>query len=268
MSRAGFALTKGRSLGQKLHLCYHSALKPSLAYRGLARYHPQRLVAFGLKASRERTLRVHVRDNGLGPVTMAEFFSPQSRIIPPDLPPVQPRVIYDLGANLGIASLYFWSLFPEAQIYGFEPLPENLEVCGLNYAQLPAPSRVFPWAVGQQTGTAMFDCQNDSRGGRLETSLHDPRLTTVGKLEVQIYSIRDLIQKVGLPAPDFVKIDVEGAEYDVLRGLEDHYTGVKWIYLETHGDEVRTQCLNWLLTRGYKIWKGVDETCLWAVQKF
>jgi FkbM family methyltransferase len=264
MSRAGFAFAKGSSLGQKLHLCYHSALKPSLAHRGLARYHPQRIVAFGLKASPAQTLKVHVRDNGVGPVTIAEFFSPQSRILPPDLPLVQPRVIYDLGANLGIASLYFQSLYPAAQIYGFEPLPENLEVCGLNYAQLSPPSRVMPWAVGLQTGTAIFDCQNDSRGGRLESSPHDPRLTTIGKLKVQIYSLRDLIQTVGLPVPDLIKIDVEGAECDVLRGLEDHYAAVKWIYIETHGAELKAWCLKWLQERQYRIWPGADETCLWA----
>lgn len=263
-SRLRYALSAGDSLWQKLRLSYYSALKPSLAYRGLARFRPQQIVAFGLKVSPQRSLKVHVRDNGVGIVTIAEFFSPESRIIPRDLPPLQPRVIYDLGANLGVASMYFSALYPEAQIYGFEPLPENLEVCTLNYGQLPRPSQVFPWAVGNQTGMAIFDCQNDSRGGRLETSPHDPELATVGKMEVKIYSLSDLIQLVGLPPPDLLKIDVEGAEFDVLQGLEDHYAAVKWIYIETHGQELKAQCLNWLQTRGYRIWPGADATCLWA----
>lgn len=267
LTRAREAFSQGSSVREKLRLCHYAALKPSLVHRGLARYQPDRILAFSPKTRTRQPVQVHVRDNGVGIVTIGEFFSARSQIMPRNLPPLQPRVIYDLGANLGVASMFFNSLYPEAQIYGFEPLPENLEVCARNYQQLPPPSKVFPWAVGGATGTATFDCQNDSRGGRLESSPHDPRLATVGKMEVQIYSIRDLIEKVGLPVPDLIKIDVEGAECDVLRGLEGHYAKVAWIYIETHGDELKERCLKWLQEREYKIWPGADETCLWAERR-
>lgn len=264
MARTRFALTAGHSLGQKLRLFYFTALKPSLAFRGLTKYVPERILTFGLKGPNDQPLTVHVRDNGVGMITISEFFSTQSIIIPSDLPAFQPKVIYDLGANVGIASLLFGSLCSGATVYGFEPLPENLEVCALNFRNLPQPSQVFPWAVGAASGIAVFDCLNDSRGGRLESSPHDPKLKTTGKLEVQVYSIGDLITQKGLQPPDFLKIDVEGAELDVLKGLEQHHQTVKWIYIETHGADLKRESLRWLEARGFKVWPGADDTAIWG----
>lgn len=264
-SQTRYAAATGSSLRQKLRLFYYTALKPSLAFRGWAKHSADRILSFSINAPHQRTLEAHVRDNGVGMFTIAEFFSAQSTIIPADLPPLQPKVIYDLGANIGIASLFFSSLYPAATVYGFEPVPENLAVCALNYQNLPNSSQLFPWAVGAQSGTAVFDCQNDSRGGRLESSPHDPKLTTTGKMAVEVYSIGDLILKKGLRPPDFLKIDVEGAELDVLKGLEEHYRSVKWIYIETHGAELKQQCLKWLETRGFKTWRGTDDTAIWGI---
>jgi FkbM family methyltransferase len=261
-----FALNTGASLKEKLRLAYYAAFKPSLAARGLAQHSAARIVSVRIKTRLGNALTVRVRDNGVGMVTIAEFFARQSTIMPAQLPPLQPRVIYDLGANVGVASLFFSSLSPEATVYGFEPLPENLEVCALNYEQLPQPSQVFPWAVGARSGIAVFDCQNDSRGGRLESSPHDPKLKTTGKLEVQVYSIGDLITQKGLRPPDFMKIDVEGAEMDVLTGLGEHHLAVKWIYIETHGEMLKRDCVRWLEARGFRIWAGTDETAIWGVR--
>jgi FkbM family methyltransferase len=263
-SSLNFALANGASWKEKLHLGYHAAIKPSLAFRGWAGYSESRIVSFGLKARSGRRLQAYVRDNGVGLVTLAEFFAADSRIMPANLPPFQPQVIYDLGANVGIASLFFSSLYPKATVYGFEPLPENFEICALNYRNLPQPSQAFPWAVGAQSGVAVFDCQNDSRGGRLESSPHDPNLKTTGKLEVQVHSIEELVGKQGLQPPDFLKIDVEGAETDVLAGVGEYHRGLKCVYVETHGDALKRECLCWLEARGFKIWAGADATAIWG----
>jgi len=259
-----FAAAAGNSPRQKLTLFYYLALKPSLVFRGWATYSPNRILTFAIKVPGGKAFEVSARDNGLEVCTLAEFFSAQSALLPANLPSLQPKVIYDLGANVGIASLFFSARYPQATVFGFEPLPQNLEVCALNYRNLPKPSQIFPWAVGAQSGLAVFDCQNDSRGGRLESSPHDPKLKTTEKMEVEVYSIADLIQKKGLPPPDCLKIDVEGAELDVLRGLEGHYHGVKWVFLETHGDELEVQCIHWLVARGFKILPCKIKAIVWA----
>jgi FkbM family methyltransferase len=188
--------------------------------------------------------------------------------MPAGLPSFQPKVIYDLGANVGVSSLYFASLYPKASIYGFEPLPDNLEVCLLNYRGISNQSQVFPWAVGATTGQATFDCKNDSRGGRLETARHDPSLRTTSQIQVKIISVSDVIDQEGLPAPDFLKIDVEGAECDVLEGLKGYANSVKLMYLETHGEKLRSDCLVWLRSHKFQICQGVDHTAIWAWRAF
>jgi len=258
-----FAVMTGSSTQQKWSLFYHTALKPSLAFRRWAQYDPERILSFEIKAPDGRKLDVAARDNGVEVNTIAEFLGRQFAIVPPQLPPYQPKVVYDLGANIGIASLYFSTLYPNASFYGFEPLPANFEVCLRNYRNLKN-SRVFPWAVGDKSGTAEFDCLNDSRGGRLHSSLRDPRLTEVGKLEVEVVSLDDLIGKRGLPAPDFLKVDVEGAELDVLRGLEHQFHHIKRLFVETHGPQLRRDCLAWMRERGFILHEAVDETALWG----
>jgi hypothetical protein len=263
-SRFQCALSIGASIKQKFRLFFYMALKPSLVFRGLATFVNSRILAFSIFDCQRKPLLVSVRDNGVGITTIAEFFSPDSAIMPSKLPALHPKVIYDLGANVGVSSLFFASLFPKATIYGFEPLPENFEVCLLNYRGIPNSSQVFPWAIGSKTGQAIFDCKNDSRGGRLESTNQDPNLQTIAQIQVKIISIADLINKEGLPPPDFLKIDVEGAEYDVLAGLAGYEDSVGSIYLETHGDNIKNNCILWLEKHKFQICQGSDRTAIWA----
>ena len=263
-SRISCAIALGASLKQKLCLLFYMALKPSLVFRGLATLLNSRILSFSIYDPQRKPILVYVRDNGVGVTTIAEFFSPCSAIMPLALPAFYPKVIYDLGANVGISSLFFASLYPKASIYGFEPLPENLEVCLLNYRGIGNQSQVFPWAIGSKTGQATFDCKNDSRGGRLETAHHDPNLRTTLQIQVKIISVVDLIEHEGLPAPDFLKIDVEGAELDVLEGIKDYAHLVGLIYLETHGENIRHDCILWLKRHNFEICQGVDHTAIWA----
>lgn len=267
-SRISCAISLGTTAEQKLRLLFYMALKPSLVFRGLAKFLSSNILTFSIFDPWRKPILVCVRDNGAGTTTIAEFFSPESAIMPKNLPALNPKVIYDLGANVGVSSLFFASLFPKATIYGFEPFPENFEVCSLNFRGIPNFSRVFPWAIGSKSGYATFDCKNDSRGGRLKSAHPDPNLQTITQIQVRTISVADLIVKEGLAPPDFLKIDVEGAECDVLEGLAGYADSVGSIYLETHGDNIRRDCILWFEKHNFQICQGADRTAIWAWRAF
>lgn len=258
-----FGWVRGGSLQDSVRLFYYAGPKSSLVSRGWSSYSLERILSFGFKAAGNTCFRVYARDNGLDTGTIAEFFSPHSRIVPSELPPLQPKVIYDLGANIGIASLRFATLYPDARFYGFEPLPADHEVCVLNYDNLRK-AQAFPWAVGSRSEVTAFEPREDPRGGQLRTVPGNPKLQPGKPIDVQVYSIGDLIRVQKLEPPEFLKIDVEGAELEVLRGIGDAVQSVKRIFVETHGATLKTECLKWMREHGFQIQPSADPTALWG----
>jgi FkbM family methyltransferase len=137
---------------------------------------------------------------------------------------------------------------------GFEPYPDNVEVCRLNYQNLPG-SEVFPWAIGERTTVGSFELTgSDPRGGSLnQTPNSGPDGTTKQRIDVEVFSIQDLIETKKLPLPDFVKIDVEGAEMEVLRGIGTAGASIRRMYIETHGEKLMVECMKWVLDHGFTI---------------
>jgi FkbM family methyltransferase len=258
-----FAWVRGGSLQDAVRLFYYAGAKSSLVFRGWRTYSQERILSFGFKAAGKTRFRVYARDNGLDTGTLAEFFSPCSKIVPSELPPFQPKVIYDLGANIGIASLRFATLYPDARFYGFEPLPANHQVCVLNYLNLRK-AQAFPWAVGSRSEVTAFEPNEDPRGGHLQATTINPHLQPRKRIDVQVYSIADLIRVQKLEPPEFLKIDVEGAEMEVLRGIGDAAQSVKRMFVETHGETLKVECLAWMRAHRFQIHPSVDPTALWG----
>ena len=87
----------------------------------------------------------------------------------------------------------------------------------------------------------------------LSTSLRD-------EVPVEVHSVHDLVVAGKFDPPEFLKIDVEGAEFEVLTGLGIGERSVRRIWLETHGSEVRAKCIEWLSAHGFRIYNlGEDR---------
>ena len=263
-----FGYEHGKSWRDCARLFYYSGLKESLAFRGWASYSPERILRFAVCADPKTIFDVYARDNGLDVGTFAEFFSTLHTILPPELPPIKPKTVYDIGANIGSASLYFAVRYPQARFFGFEPLPANVEICTLNYRNLPG-SQVLPWAVGSRSGKATFEVSpGDARGGRLKGSLPGKQDGLKKQLDVEVFSMSDLIKKQKLEPPEFVKIDVEGAELDVLNGIGNDCPSIKRMLIETHGPELEADCLRWIAENGFKVghshWAAAGYAAIWC----
>lgn len=128
-------------------------------------------------------------------------------------------VFYDIGANIGFFSLIAARrVGAQGHVYAFEPVPSNAAVIA-RHAELNgfATIEVFNKAVGAQTGRAELRLAHHIGGAVLASAGEppDPR----GRIAVDIVALDDFIKQRNLQPPKLVKIDVEGAELDVLRGM-------------------------------------------------
>ena len=75
---------------------------------------------------------------------------------------LKPNVIFDIGGNIGVTAIYLASLFPDAKIYTFEPLPENYQLLKSNvknYKNIEA----FNFGLGSKSGDFKVYLSNDSK---------------------------------------------------------------------------------------------------------
>jgi FkbM family methyltransferase len=147
---------------------------------------------------------------------------------------LDPRVILDIGANIGVASVFLAQSFPQARIYAFEPAPVNVELLRLNAAACPGVT-VLPIALGAvDSDVEMYFSDSPNNYGGFSLSTQGSDLNR--KLRVSQRNIQAVLDELAVDRVDLIKIDTEGAEYDILTALrEDVLARVACITGELHG---------------------------------
>lgn len=128
--------------------------------------------------------------------------------------------ILDIGAHIGLFSAVAAKVTGEqGRIYAFEPAPNTLPVLEQTIRINQLGSQVCPvnQAMGSQAGSITFYISDDEadNSNSLVAYKEDRKLNGV---EVQMNTIDHFAASMHLEKIDFIKIDVEGAEYDTLRG--------------------------------------------------
>jgi FkbM family methyltransferase len=155
--------------------------------------------------------------------------------------------VFDAGANVGFFTLLASKLAGESgRVYAFEPLPRNLDRLErhIRLNQLTN-VHVGALAIAATSGEAHFRiAQYASMGGLAEE----------GDLRVITASLDDLIASGGVARPDFIKMDIEGAESEALRGAEKLLaTAPLTIALSTHGWQQHESCWTTLAGAGFDL---------------
>ena len=136
-------------------------------------------------------------------------------------------VILDVGANIGLHSYFFSKWFKGVKIYSFEPLPENAsyinDIVRLNRL---SNIEVINCAIGSSTGHIYFNVSTSNYTGFISKQKTE--------LEVELESLDHFIASRKI-CPNFIKIDVEGAEADVLDGFRGQIeTVLPVLIIESH----------------------------------
>jgi FkbM family methyltransferase len=154
------------------------------------------------------------------------------KIYKQQLPP-KPFII-DCGANIGLSVIYLKQLFPEAEIIAFEPdevnfklLKKNIESFGYNNVTA---RKEAVWIENTQLQFA----GEGSMSSRIGSG------SSKNSVQVKAVRLKDFLNR----PVNFLKIDIEGAEYQVIKDIADHLHFVNNLFLEYHGSFNQNEELN------------------------
>lgn len=129
------------------------------------------------------------------------------------------HVVYDVGANIGFFALLAARLVgPAGKVFAFEPVPANAQLVRSNAAANHlAQLKVIEAAVADE-GKRMQLALAEHAGGAMLSRAGQPP-DAKGRITVDVVTLDDMVLGSRLPAPDFIKLDVEGAESLALSGM-------------------------------------------------
>lgn len=147
-------------------------------------------------------------------------------------------VILDCGANIGLSLIYLKRCCPGARITAFEPDAVNFSLLEKNVASFGLSSvTLVPAAVWKEEGTLRF-ASAQGMASRMQSNNES------GSAAVRAIRLHDYIQG----PVDFLKLDIEGAEFDVLMDIAPVLYQVKTLFFEYHGQFSDQEKLNALLS--------------------
>lgn len=151
-------------------------------------------------------------------------------------------VVYDVGAQAGYYSLVAARKCTE--VYAFEPYPENAFFLREHFHRNKLlHCRAVESAVGNVDEFVSFSPGRTNCEGKIDPD---------GLFRFRCTKLDTFCE--GHPAPDVLKIDVEGAELDVLKGGARMISEkLPAIFLATHSDELDRECRAFLTAFGYRI---------------
>lgn len=140
-----------------------------------------------------------------------------------------PKTLLDGGANIGLASVFFANLYPHALIIAVEPDEENFRALKRNTALYPniRPEKTALWP----TSTFLRIQNTNDSGWAFQVAETSPEDSGAFKAS----SIPQVMEDFGISHIDLLKLDVEGAEYELFHShYEQWLEHVNHIVIEFH----------------------------------
>ena len=154
-------------------------------------------------------------------------------------------VMWDIGAHHGYVTLCAANrVGPGGHVYAFEPSARNRRLLERHLAWNDVRNATaLPWALSAADGEARFGGNGTSKMMRLGH----------GDEVVQTRTATTLLRDNGLRAPTFLKIDVEGAEADVLRGFAELLPRDARLFIGVHHRKADEECCALLEAAGFRL---------------
>ena len=220
-------------------------------------------------------VQLHLRTQDMP--MLFEIFKREDYRLPIEKSLAETAVVVDLGANIGLASVFFQqNYYPNARFIAVEPSPKNLVVLQKNLMAAIPKAEIAPVVVSNKAGLVRID---DGEVGfnvhiieeKVEKSPSNAQNTEgpVSQLKIKNEELKGIKENIGtevlaLPMSkimedlqishiDLLKMDIEGAEKAVLRDAAAWLPKVRMLIVELHGDYAETDLRSDIEAFGFQV---------------
>ena len=178
-----------------------------------------------------------------------EIFIDEIYRLPSGLAPLN---LVDLGANIGLASVWLGTTYPLARIIAVEPIKENATLLRRNAEANGLSLEVIMTAVGPESGSVRFADSSTTNMGRVATQ---------GESIVPVTALSDVLARVELPHA-LLKMDIEGMEGPLLTQLDASWVRTFFaIVMEMHPEYVNVgELVDAICQQGFDYTESYDVT--------
>ena len=159
--------------------------------------------------------------------------------------PEEPVVLWDIGANIGLYSL-FAATTRQCRVMAFEPHAATFDLLNVNIALNHLEDRItaLPVALCGQTRIDQFNMAAMDAGGSMhgfgvESDQFGQKIQTVFRSGAIGMTLDDFVRVFRPPLPHYLKIDVDGLEPEIIRGGRETLSNVRSVIVEMEGSEAR-----------------------------
>lgn len=220
---------------------------------------------------------VHCRDGAA--YTLEEFYDLETlwqiyvrRVY--DLRP-EHQTIVDAGANIGLFACYAAGVNPHCVVHAVEPFPPTVRRLRETVRRngLDGRIRIHAVALSPTSGSASMSAL--APASQMVHVVHDPDgEATDPSVRVPALTLKDLIERIGAPRIDLLKMDIEGSEYDVLGAASpEALAPVQSITLEYHRPDphrpsAKRDLARHLAACGFRIREDPDDPAEYGILHF
>jgi FkbM family methyltransferase len=210
--------------------------------------------------SKESKRVIHVDEKFYWNISYNRLKENLKEIVCRDYLPKKGDVVVDLGAGVGTEIVVFQDLVGEdGKVYAIEAHPRtafslNLMIKLNGFRNV----MVSQLAIGKYTGSVMMD----DRDNHMQNAI---RQNTLSGVEVPITTFDDFVEKNRIDRIDFLKVNIEGAEVDLIEGMNDSIRIVRHLAVSCHdfldpipGDRIRKQMIAFLVKHHFHVEESMD----------